>query len=270
MDVPCGAGRRPAQTIAPPRTLTRMTTAIETRGLTKRYGHEGAAPALADLDLDVRRGRDLRLPGAERRRQDHGDPPAARASSTRPPGRATVLGLDIGPRVRGDPPAHVGYLPGGIAFWDGLTGERLLDELGGAVRPTSDPARAALLDRLELSGATLKRPVRDYSRGMRQKLGDRPGAAARPRAGDPRRAVGGPRSADAARVLRDPRRPARGGPDDLLLLARAVRGGAGLRSRGDHPARAASSRSRTSRRSSLAASGTSRCARSDRPRRSRA
>ena len=31
--------------------------------------------------------------------------------------------------------------------------------------------RAELLDRLELSAATLRRPVRDYSRGMRQKVG---------------------------------------------------------------------------------------------------
>ena len=39
-------------------------------------------------------------------------------------------------------------------------------------RLTGGPAeRADLVERLELSGDTLKRPVRDYSRGMRQKLG---------------------------------------------------------------------------------------------------
>jgi ABC-2 type transport system ATP-binding protein len=64
----------------------------------------------------------------------------------------------------------VGYLPGGVSFWDGLTGERLLDELA-AMSGRPPIRRAELLDRLELSARTLKRPVRDYSRGMRQKVG---------------------------------------------------------------------------------------------------
>ncbi len=66
--------------------------------------------------------------------------------------------------------ADVGYLPGGIAFHDGLTGERHLDDLADlAGRPSV--RRAALCDRLELDARTLRRPIRDYSRGMRQKLG---------------------------------------------------------------------------------------------------
>src|SRR6185295_17830117 len=59
---------------------------------------------------------------------------------------------------------------GGIAFWDGLTGERLLDDLA-ALSGRPPTRRAELLDRLELSPETLRRQVRDYSRGMRQKLG---------------------------------------------------------------------------------------------------
>ena len=84
-------------------------------------------------------------------------------------GRASVLGLDT---VRDSVAirSRVGYLPGGIAFWDGLTGERLLDDLA-ALSGRPPIRRAELLDRLELSPATLRRPVRDYSRGMRQKLG---------------------------------------------------------------------------------------------------
>jgi ABC-2 type transport system ATP-binding protein len=84
-------------------------------------------------------------------------------------GRASVLGLDSirdSVAIR----ARVGYLPGGIAFWDGLTGARLLDELA-ALSGRPPVRRAELLARLELSPATLRRPVRDYSRGMRQKLG---------------------------------------------------------------------------------------------------
>jgi ABC-2 type transport system ATP-binding protein len=65
---------------------------------------------------------------------------------------------------------RIGYLPGGIALYDSLTGERLLDylaELSG--RPPS--RRAELCERLELPTETLRRLVRDYSRGMRQKIG---------------------------------------------------------------------------------------------------
>src|SRR4029079_620638 len=84
-------------------------------------------------------------------------------------GSGQVLGLDIvrdSVAIRG----RVGYLPGGIALYDSLSGERLLDYLGELTgRPSA--RRTELLDRLELSERTLRRPVRDYSRGMRQKIG---------------------------------------------------------------------------------------------------
>jgi ABC-2 type transport system ATP-binding protein len=65
---------------------------------------------------------------------------------------------------------RIGYLPGGIALYDTLTGERLLDYLGELTgRPPV--RRRELCERLELSPSTLKRLVRDYSRGMRQKIG---------------------------------------------------------------------------------------------------
>ena len=65
---------------------------------------------------------------------------------------------------------RLGYLPSGIALYDTLTGEQLLDYLGElSGRPAS--RRAELCERLELSARTLKRLVRDYSRGMRQKIG---------------------------------------------------------------------------------------------------
>ena len=84
-------------------------------------------------------------------------------------GHARVLGHDIvgdSLAIR----AATGYLPGGIALYDTLTGEQMLDYLGSLYgRPTSH--RADVADRLEMSARTLKRPVRDYSRGMRQKIG---------------------------------------------------------------------------------------------------
>ena len=84
-------------------------------------------------------------------------------------GGAQVLGCDIVKQsvaIR----RRVGYLPGGIALYDTLTGLEQLDFLARLNR--REPSRRAeLCDRLELSNATLNRLVRDYSRGMRQKIG---------------------------------------------------------------------------------------------------
>lgn len=153
--------------------------AIVTSGLTKQYGravpvhrpggpHTTVVRALDDLTIEVHEGEIFGFLG----------PNGAGKSTTirlllgflhPTAGGASVLGLDS---VRDSVAirARVGYLPGGIAFWDGLTGERLLDELADlSGRPPV--RRAELVDRLELSPATLRRTVRDYSRGMRQKLG---------------------------------------------------------------------------------------------------
>lgn len=144
-----------------------MDTVIATHGLGKRYGR-GRVVALEDLDLEVREGEVFGFLG----------PNGAGKSTTirlllgflhPSAGSATVLGHDIG-RGSVEIRREVGYLPGGIAFWDGSSGERVLDELA-AMSGRPPVRRAALLDRLELSSATLRRPVRDYSRGMRQKLG---------------------------------------------------------------------------------------------------
>jgi len=65
---------------------------------------------------------------------------------------------------------HVGYLPGGIALYDSMSGEDLLDYLA-SLYGQATPLRTELVERMELSAGDLKRPVRDYSRGMRQKIG---------------------------------------------------------------------------------------------------
>ncbi len=156
-----------------------MMTAIETTGLAKDYGHTRrphppgrSAPtvvrALDDLTISVNEGEIFGFLGPN----GAGKSTAIRlllgflhATS----GSARVMGLDIerdSVAIR----RQVGYLPGGVSFWDGLTGERLLDELA-AMSGRPPVRRAELLDRLELSERTLKRPVRDYSRGMRQKVG---------------------------------------------------------------------------------------------------
>ena len=153
--------------------LSSATHVISTSGLTKHYGgglrHRGAViAALNDVTLDVRAGEVFGFLGPNG---------AGKSTFIRlllgflhpTAGTARVLGRDVvteSVAIR----ANIGYLPGGIAFHDGLTGERHLDDLADlAGRPSV--RRAALCDRLELDARTLRRPIRDYSRGMRQKLG---------------------------------------------------------------------------------------------------
>ncbi|MBA2556851.1 MAG: ABC transporter ATP-binding protein [Chloroflexi bacterium] len=151
--------------------------AIRTDGLAKRYAGprlhrpgrgSGAVPALEPLSIEVREGEIFGFLG----------PNGAGKSTTirlllgflhPSEGSASVLGHDVVAEslaVR----REVGYLPSGISLYDTLSGERLLDHLAD-LSDRSPVRRTALLDRLELSAATLRRPVRDYSRGMRQKIG---------------------------------------------------------------------------------------------------
>jgi ABC-2 type transport system ATP-binding protein len=143
--------------------------ALETAGLTKHYGRGSRRiHALESLDLVVRKGEVFGFLG-----------PNGSGKSTTirlllgflhpTAGSGSVLGLDI---VRDSVAIRrrIGYLPGGIALYDTLTGEQLLDYLGElSGRPPV--RRRELCERLELSPDTLKRLVRDYSRGMRQKIG---------------------------------------------------------------------------------------------------
>jgi ABC-2 type transport system ATP-binding protein len=150
--------------------------AIETAGLSKTYGHRtrlvgrdrSVVRALEDLSIEVHEGEIFGFLGPNG---------AGKTTAIRlllgflhpTAGGATVLGLDV---VRDSVAIRrrVGYLPGGIALYDNLTGEELLDYL---VRLYRRPPvrRTELVERLELSGVTLRRRIRDYSRGMRQKLG---------------------------------------------------------------------------------------------------
>ena len=142
--------------------------AITTAGLTKHYGSRPPVRALESLDIAVREGEIFGFLG----------PNGAGKSTTirlllgylhPTSGEGRMLGLDI---VRDSVAIRrrIGYLPGGIALSDSLTGARVLDYLAELTgRPPV--RRAELCDRLELSTRTLQRLVRDYSRGMRQKIG---------------------------------------------------------------------------------------------------
>ena len=139
--------------------------AIRTERLTKHYG---SVQALNALSLEVRRGEIFGFLG----------PNGAGKSTTirtllgylhATSGSASVLGLDVAANsveIR----RRTGYLPGGIALYGSLSGEDALDYLADLQgQPTA--RRKELCERLQLSGHDLRRRIRDYSRGMRQKLG---------------------------------------------------------------------------------------------------
>jgi len=141
------------------------TSAISTQGLTKHYG---SVQALSGLTLDVRQGEIFGFLG----------PNGSGKSTTirtllgflhATSGEASVLGMDVA-RESVEIRRLTGYLPGGIALYDSLTGEQVLDYLVD-MQGREPYRRGELCQRLELSASVLKRKVRDYSRGMRQKIG---------------------------------------------------------------------------------------------------
>ena len=139
--------------------------AIETRGLGKRYGR---VSALEDLSLRVEDGEVLGFLGPNG---------AGKTTTIRlllgllraSAGTASVLGRPARPGAAAWR-ADIGYLPGELALWPDLTGERTLDFLGGL---SGRPAlrREELLARLGLGEADLRRRVGTYSDGMKQKIG---------------------------------------------------------------------------------------------------
>jgi ABC-2 type transport system ATP-binding protein len=138
--------------------------AVQTTGLTKRYGRD--VLAVDDLDLTVYEGEVFGFLG----------PNGAGKSTTidvlldyvRPTaGTATVFGLD----AQADTAAvhrRVGILPDGYGLYDRLTGRAHL-EYAVALKGTDDDVDA-LLDRVGLDRDAADRPVGGYSKGMAQRL----------------------------------------------------------------------------------------------------
>ncbi|CAI6086604.1 ABC transporter ATP-binding protein [Cohnella sp. JJ-181] len=82
-------------------------------------------------------------------------------------GRATVNGLDTW-LSQGKVQSAIGYLPGEIAFIEGMTGRGFLDFLSGMQRAQDRRRREALIERLQFDANT---PIRKMSKGMKQKVG---------------------------------------------------------------------------------------------------
>jgi ABC-2 type transport system ATP-binding protein len=140
-----------------------MTVAIETSGLAKSYG---ALTAVAGLDLRVEPGQVFGFLG----------PNGAGKSTTirmllalqRPTaGQASLLGLDS----QADSVAihrRVGYLPGDLALFPRLSGRRHIDWFA---RARGDPGTALADELVRRFDVELDRPVRQLSKGNRQKIG---------------------------------------------------------------------------------------------------
>ncbi|QSX00024.1 ABC transporter ATP-binding protein [Haloterrigena alkaliphila] len=139
-------------------------TAIQTTGLTKRYGE--TVLAVDDLDFTVEDGEVFGFLG----------PNGAGKSTTinllldfvRPTaGSATVLGLDA--QADGDEIRHrIGVLPEGASVYDRLTAREHLQWVIDTKGADDDPD--SVLERVGLAGDG-DRPAGDYSKGMTQRLG---------------------------------------------------------------------------------------------------
>jgi ABC-2 type transport system ATP-binding protein len=143
------------------------TPAISIRGLTKQYG---SLTALKDLNLEVVPGEVLGFLGLN----GAGKTTTIRLllDLLRPTrGKAFIFGHDCwreGLAAR----ARVGYLPGELGLYSDLTGFEVLDFLAGINRQAVDQGRRQeLFDRLELPHRDLRRKLRQYSTGMKRKLG---------------------------------------------------------------------------------------------------
>jgi ABC-2 type transport system ATP-binding protein len=136
-------------------------------GLTKRYGK---LTAVKGLDLDVNQGEILGFLGLN----GAGKTTTIRIllDLLRPTsGRASILGHDCqkdGLRAR----ALTGYLPGELGVYSDLTGREVLDFLAGLSRQNLDKQyRHELQERLGFPNTDLRRKLREYSTGMKRKLG---------------------------------------------------------------------------------------------------
>ncbi|KAB1198706.1 MULTISPECIES: ABC transporter ATP-binding protein [Haloferax] len=138
--------------------------AIQTDGLTKRYGHD--VYAVSDLSLTVEEGEVFGFLG----------PNGAGKSTTidllmdfvRPSsGSATVLGYDVQEEA-GAVHERVGILPDGYSLYHRLSGRKHVEYAIALKESDDDPDD--ILERVGLDPDAAARPARTYSKGMSQRL----------------------------------------------------------------------------------------------------
>mgnify|MGYP000403934721 CR=1 FL=1 len=138
--------------------------AIETDGLTKRYGSETAVDG---LDLSIPRGEVYGFLGPN----GAGKTTAIRVLTTLTEptgGDARILGTSVANRA--DVVPHVGYLPEEPPLYEELTGREQLEYVAGLQEFRDADRIDALLERFDLAGDADRR-IGTYSKGMKQKVG---------------------------------------------------------------------------------------------------
>jgi ABC-2 type transport system ATP-binding protein len=144
------------------------TPIVQAKALSKRYG---TITAVDHLDLAIETGEVFGLLG----------PNGAGKTTTilmalglTEPTSGSILTAGFDPlRQPLEVKRRVGYLPDAVGFYDHMTGRdnlRFTARLGGLARDEIEPAIAKALERVHLAEFA-DRPVKTYSRGMRQRLG---------------------------------------------------------------------------------------------------
>ena len=139
--------------------------ALRAQGLSKRYGSTVGVEA---IDLEVDRGERVGLLGPN----GAGKTTLIRLAlgMLRPTaGSVAVEGHDL-ESARLAALCEIGYLPGELGLYRHLTGARTLDLLA-RLHPRPPRLREQLREVVAMSASDLARPVREYSRGMKQKIG---------------------------------------------------------------------------------------------------
>lgn len=150
-----------------PPTTPNLLPAIHLDAISKTYG---SIAAVQNLSLEVQPGEIfgfLGLNGAGKTTSIRIILDLVRPTS----GRAQIFGIDCH-RDSLAARARIGYLPGELGFYGDMTGEATLDVLARLSDAVVDRVRRGeLLERMQLSQRDLRRKVREYSTGMKRKLG---------------------------------------------------------------------------------------------------
>lgn len=139
-----------------------VSTVIQTKGLTKKYG---AAIALDDLNIEVREGEIIGYLGPNG---------AGKTTTIRlllgliqpTSGNATIFGLDTTSRAA-QIHKDVAYVPGETSYWPSLTGAETLKLLANLHGSCDAEYQKELIKRFDFDP---NKKVRSYSKGNRQKI----------------------------------------------------------------------------------------------------